>query len=230
MRISTAAAHARPWRIHEIAPDFTVEDVWALPAHGDAHEFPSLLEVMRTLDFPDSSSLPARALWEVRDLLGRWFGLGRVVVPSNASAPASAGEVGTPGPDGSSLVERLPDDLRHTADHLGPGAAPFSPLYLTDDEYAAEISNPTVHALMHLAWVDTGDGRHQGQMAVYVKPRGRFGQAYMAFIKPFRYAIVYPALMRAIEEAWNSRDAGIAQVGDVAMSSSGATARRSNTR
>jgi hypothetical protein len=42
-------------------------------------------------------------------------------------------------------------------------------------------------------------------MAVYVKPRGQLGQAYMAFIKPFRYLIVYPALMRHIERAWTER-------------------------
>ncbi len=229
MRVASAAAHAHPWRIHEIAPDFAVEDVWALPTPGDAHEFPSLVEVVRTLEFPDSSSLPARAVWGVRDLLGRWFGRGRVVVSSDASTPAPAGQVQVPVP-GDSLVERLPDDLRHTADHLAAGAEPFFPLYLTEDEYAAEISNRAVHALMHLAWVDAGDGRHRGQMAVYVKPRGRFGHAYMAFIKPFRYAIVYPALMRAIERAWNTRDAGVAQVGEATMSSSGVTARRSNTR
>ena len=55
---------------------------------------------------------------------------------------------------------------------------------------------------MHLAWVDQGDGRYQGQMAVYVKPRGRLGKGYMALIKPFRHWIVYPALMRQIERAW----------------------------
>ncbi len=55
-----------------------------------------------------------------------------------------------------------------------------------------------MHGVLHLAWADQGDGSFQGQMAVYVKPRGRFGRAYMAFIKPFRYAIVYPALMRQI--------------------------------
>jgi Protein of unknown function (DUF2867) len=42
-------------------------------------------------------------------------------------------------------------------------------------------------------------------MAVYVKPRGLFGKGYMAFIKPFRYLVVYPALMRHIERAWNGR-------------------------
>ena len=43
-------------------------------------------------------------------------------------------------------------------------------------------------------------------MAVYVKPRGLFGTGYMALIRPFRYRIVYPALMRQIERAWNARD------------------------
>jgi hypothetical protein len=58
---------------------------------------------------------------------------------------------------------------------------------------------------MHLAWVDQGDGLYQGQMGVYVKPRGRLGAAYMALIAPFRHRVVYPALMRQIERAWNAR-------------------------
>ena len=61
-----------------------------------------------------------------------------------------------------------------------------------------------MHGVAHIAWADQGDGRYQGQMAVYVKPRGRFGQAYMAVIKPFRYLIVYPALMRQFERAWQA--------------------------
>jgi hypothetical protein len=39
-----------------------------------------------------------------------------------------------------------------------------------------------VHAVIHLAWADQGEGRYQGQMAVYVKPRGRLGKKYMALI------------------------------------------------
>ena len=77
------------------------------------------------------------------------------------------------------------------------------PLYRTDTEFAAELSNQTVHGVMHLAWVDQGDGRYQGQMAVYVKPRGRFGKAYMALHQAVPATwIVYPALMRQIERAW----------------------------
>jgi hypothetical protein len=78
------------------------------------------------------------------------------------------------------------------------------PLYRTGDEFAAEVSNQTVHGVMHLAWVDQGEGRYQMQMAVYVKPRGLFGKGYMALIKPFRYWIVYPALMRQTERMWSA--------------------------
>jgi len=38
-----------------------------------------------------------------------------------------------------------------------------------------------------------------------VKPNGLFGKAYMAAIKPFRYLIVYPALMRMIGREWRER-------------------------
>jgi hypothetical protein len=41
-------------------------------------------------------------------------------------------------------------------------------------------------------------GGFRAQLAVLVKPNGLFGEAYMAAIRPFRYLIVYPALMRGI--------------------------------
>ena len=39
-------------------------------------------------------------------------------------------------------------------------------------------------------------------MAVLVRTNGRWGTVYMALIKPFRYALIYPALMRQIERGW----------------------------
>jgi hypothetical protein len=72
---------------------------------------------------------------------------------------------------------------------------------------AGELSNGTVHAVLHLAWVEQGNGRHRGQMGVYVKPRGTLGVTYMALIGPFRHLIVYPALMRQIGRAWQARPA-----------------------
>ena len=110
-----------------------------------------------------------------------------------------------PGQEEASLTSRLPEDLRGTTVDLDFGSGPFAPLYRTDVEFAAELSNQTVHGVMHLAWVDRGEGRYQGQMAVYVKQRGRLGKRYMTLIAPFRHWVVYPALMRQIERAWNTR-------------------------
>jgi uncharacterized protein DUF2867 len=203
MRIPNAAHESGPWRIREIAPDFTLEDVWALPAHGDAGDFDMALELMRTTDPTEIDSLPARALWAVRDVLGKWFDLGRISEPVGGD---DVGKLPIPGTHEKSLTERLPDDLRHTADELDFTRFPFEPLYRTDDEFAAEISNKTVHGVMHLAWADQGGGEYQGQMAVYVKPRGPLGRAYMALIKPFRYLVVYPAMMKQVERTWEARE------------------------
>ncbi|MDQ4037514.1 MAG: DUF2867 domain-containing protein [Actinomycetota bacterium] len=203
MRIANAAHETHPWRIRDIAPDFTLEDVWALPAHGGAGDFPTLLEVLLSLDPARTGSLPTRVLWGVRDRLGSWLHLGRISVPAD-SARNAADKLPIPGTDERSLLDRLPDDLRDTAAQVDFGNAPFEPLYCTDVEFAAELSNQTVHGVLHLAWVDQGEGRYQGRLAVYVKPRGRLGQAYMALIKPFRLWIVYPELLRQIEREWKA--------------------------
>jgi hypothetical protein len=200
MRLPASAHVSCRWRIHEIAPDFPLEDVWALPATGTADDFPTVVDLMATLDFPDSASLPVRLVWGVRDLLGR-FGLGRI----SQAVGAGADRHGIPGTDETTLLNRVPADLRASLDpSVVPSDAPFRALYVTDDEYAAEMSNRTVHSVMHLGWVERGDGRYRAQMAVLVKARGLFGRGYMAFIKPFRLALVYPALMRAIERAWTA--------------------------
>ena len=187
-----------------------MEDVWALPVRGSADDFPTLLELMAGLDPAHSGSRSARALWCVRDQLGRWLGLGRISASGNNGGDDPAGRLPIPGTNETSLIDRLPDDLRDTA-RIRIFGTPFSPVYRTDVEFAAELSNRTVHGVMHLAWVDQGEGRYQGQMAVYVKPRGPLGKGYMALIKPFRYWVVYPALMRQIERAWTARVARSAE-------------------
>ena len=202
-RLPNAVHESRPWRVREIVPDFILEDVWALPVSGRVGEMPALLDLMSSANPADLESWSARALWRLRDLLGKWFDLGRISATADGSGDAETLPI--PGTHEVSLAGRLPDDLRGTVADLNFDSLPFEPLFLTDTEFAAELSNRTVHGVMHLAWVDQGDGRYQGQMAVYVKPNGRLGSAYMALIKPFRHLIVYPALMRQTERMWNQR-------------------------
>jgi hypothetical protein len=197
MRLPNKEHEAHAWRIEEVAPDFRLEDVWALPARGGAEDFATLLEVMASLDPAGAGSRASRVLFAIRYRVGGWFGWDQV--PDLLAIPDATE---------TTLRTRLPEDLRGTATGFELRARDFTPLYRTDVEWAAELSNRTVHAVLHLAWVEQGDGIYQGQMGVYVKPRGRLGDVYMAAIAPFRHRVVYPALMREVGRAWAARMSG----------------------
>jgi hypothetical protein len=180
----------RPWRIHEIASDFDLEDVWALPTPGGPADFARLVKLIASSDPSRGSFGAARALWSLRAKIGDVLGW---------DGPASG-----VGSRVSSLGERLPADLRTARLGQPLGAVPFSWLYCAEDECAAELGNQTMHGVLHLGWVPDGSGRYRGQMAVLVKPNGLLGIAYMAAIRPFRHLIVYPAMIRQIERRWRA--------------------------
>ena len=192
MRLPTTAHTSQPWRIHEIAHDFRVEDVWALPTPGGPDDFPELVDLVASADPERGPSSVVRALfairWKVGELLG-WDG--------------EASGIGARVP---TLRDRLPADLREgpAAPALSP-SLPFSPLYVADNEYAAEIANGTMHGVLHLGWVPDGAGGYRGQMAVLVKCNGLLGHAYMAAILPFRHFIVYPRMLDDIGRRWRAR-------------------------
>ena len=109
------------------------------------------------------------------------------------------------GSDRPTLRDSLPADLRDAPSGPEFDALPFTSLYLTADEWAAEIVNRTVHGVLHIGWVSEADGRYRGELAVYVKPDGLLGTAYMAAIRPFRHLIVYPPMLRQIGRVWRLR-------------------------
>jgi hypothetical protein len=191
MRLSSTAHTGRPWRIHELVPDFRLEDVWALPTPGGPDDFPELVRLLAAGN--PAKRLPgiARLLWNLRFKIGELLGWDDATAGVGSRVP--------------SLRERLPADLREAPSGPAFGSLPFTSLYLLENEFAAEIANATMHGVLHLGWVASPDGGYHGQMAVLVKPGGVLGRAYMAAIKPFRYLIVYPAAMRHIEVVWRSR-------------------------
>ena len=163
MRLPNTAHTSRPWRIHQIAPDFELEDVWALPTPGGPDDFPRLVSqvshlarLIATDDTLDNPSRAARVLFELRSKIGKLLGWDE----------PNAG-IGSGGP---TLRDRLPADLRNARAGAEPDDPQFSPVYLTDDEFAAEGANRTVHGVMHLGWVPDGTGGYRGQLAVLVKP------------------------------------------------------------
>ena len=48
MKLPKAAHTFQPWRIREIAPDFPLADVWALPTPGGPDDFPRLVRLIAT--------------------------------------------------------------------------------------------------------------------------------------------------------------------------------------
>ena len=201
MRLQKTAHSSRPWRVHDLTQDFELEDVWELPTPGGPDD---LARLVRQFTSSGDDPVVVRALFALRWKLGQLFGWDK---------PGSG-----VGERVRSLRERLPADLleaprgpdlravpgREAAD----GPPIFSSVYQTHDEWVAELSNKTVHTVMHIGWVpdDSGSGYH-AQMAVLVKPNGCFGKAYMAAIKPFRYALVYPLLLRSIGRHWQMQGA-----------------------
>jgi hypothetical protein len=196
MRLPNGAHESHPWRIRQLVPDFRLEDVWALPVQGGAEDFDALLEVMGSLELAKGDSRATRALFTIRKRVGALLGWDDSPDPPPAMDAAD-----------TTVAARLPRDLRNTATGPDFGSLGFHALYRTEVEWAAELSNRTVHGVLHVAWVEQGEGLYRGQLAVYVKPRGRLGGAYMAAIAPFRHWVVYPALMRQIERAWSARTA-----------------------
>ncbi|QDY77934.1 DUF2867 domain-containing protein [Streptomyces qinzhouensis] len=191
MKLTRTAHTEQPWRIHAIAPDFRVEDVWSFRTPGAGPgDFPVMLAAMRADGDFDRQPPVVRFLFAVRWKLGAVLGWDR----SDAGL----------GKRVRSLRERLPDELRDAAVAPEPGGSPFTPLYDLPDESVRELANSTGHSLMHLGWapVAGGGGEYELRMAVLVKPNGRSGRLYMALIAPFRYLVVYPALTRKWERAW----------------------------
>lgn len=189
LRIPNSEFEDRPWRIHELLDDgYRVEDVWRLPTPGGPDDLATLVRYSASSENAVLKVSPmVNFLFSVRWRLGKllgWDSEGQQV-----------------GKRVESLRDHLPEDLLA---QRGPDMklAPFKSVFLTRDEWTAEFSASMGHIVMHHGWVQDEDGTYYSQMTSLVKPYGRFGPAYMALIKPFRYLVVYPLQTRIIRRVW----------------------------
>ncbi|GGB40053.1 hypothetical protein GCM10011492_33600 [Flexivirga endophytica] len=178
----------RPWRIHEIAGDFEVFDVWQLPTPGGPDDLPLLADMFAGGTGDHGAPPLVRLVCSVRWNLGRLL---------RWDDPQKGVGIRVP-----SLNARLPDDMADAP--IGPDFTrlPFTSVYLLRHEFAAELANATCHGVLHLGWVKTESGCWTAQMTVLVKPNGTLGRVYLAGIQPFRRTLVYPAMLRMIERDW----------------------------
>jgi len=193
-QLSKAEHAALPWRVHDLLPDIPVEDVWRFPLElGPGDDLETFRTQMTAAVDGMNKGSPMALLLRLRLAIGRLFGWDRKET------------------DVRSL------QLRHryaAAEGIDPALEPadlagdFSLVYRLDDEYLGEIENQTVLAALHLGRVPLSNGQAAVHLAVYSLPKGWFGKAYMAFIKPFRLFIVYPAIMKAAAKRWDAHISG----------------------
>jgi len=203
--------HDRPWRVHTLAPDFELLDLWELPLDADPARGETFADFLRV--FVASSAAewpvyrlrptPADAVHALRvggaaALL--WFRrvLGRVL------ALDADRDLPIPGRAESRVRARLVDADRARDQGLLPAkvGGNFEVVYTFADEALLEIANRTIHALLHLSWVEAAHGRRAVALAIYVKSRGWQSRAYLALIRPFRFAVVYPAWIAHLTRTW----------------------------
>ena len=183
-----AAYRARPWRIHAIARDFRLEDLWDFDLAGRTpDDIRPFLACFWSIFHVLERSVLARTRLRVGEALG-WD-------DHDFTLPI-------PGCKELSLAERLDDDDRknNLADPKAPSpiATPkLKTVYIFAKEAAFEFSNDTIHGFLHVAI-----GGDVATLAVYVKHRGLFSRAYMASIWPARHLVLYPALIRKLEAEW----------------------------
>lgn len=192
-----SAHRARPWRVHAVAPDFRLEDVW-------------------TFDLGDHPPEDIRAFlpcfWSVVGLLAEtWLAKVRLRVGRALRWDDHDLTLPIPGEVETTVSARLgDDDLRNNlapANASSPVPTPkVKTVYVLPREALYEFSNDAIHGLLHIAL--TGSA---ASLAVYVKPRGIWSHLYMAAIWPARRWVLYPALVHKIEGAWRRTRTGNAE-------------------
>jgi hypothetical protein len=193
MKSSKDAHRAHRWRVHTLAADFEVIDVWRFDLRGGEGSFARFVEVF----WAEMGEAERWTLSRLRLALGRLMGWDK--------APNS---LPIPGCTETSVAERLSpaDRAKNQAREGEPSplpAAAVKTVYRFDEEALFEVSNDTVHALLHLGQVEGG-----AELAVYVKSRGALTRFYMGAIWPFRHFYIYPRLIARTERRWRLAPAG----------------------
>ena len=193
MRIDPSALRSRYLRVHTFLQDVPLQDVWAIQLRGGGtgrtiHD----LRPLFTYAGLQAVHPVVKGLFRLRERLGTLLGW-------DQQRPTWSTE---------SYVHRLtPTDRAQSVVSPGTLEGPFSVLYVFEHEQLHELRNATVHAFSSLSMGPAQDG-YLAYWAIYVKPVSRWTALYMTAIAPFRRLLVYPAIIRQVQQAWAARYGG----------------------
>jgi hypothetical protein len=189
-RIDPHEFRSRPLRVHDFLHDVPLHEVWAIRLRGGGLDR-TIQDLRALLTFAGlrTTNPVVKGLFRLREWLG-------ALCAWDHERPTWREE---------SYLQRLTAKDR-VQSLLPPGTPerPFRVLYVFENEQLSELRNATVHAFSLLSMSQERDG-YRAYWAIYVKPASRFTPLYMAMIEPFRRFLVYPAIIRRIEQAWVER-------------------------
>ncbi len=193
---------ANEWLVQKLAHDFTLIDAWTPPIRFDESKGDSLYlfrkkALQPVLDTILSDASLTGKLFRLRGFLGKISGDNHVV-----------NTLPIPGCSETSLFQRMgqiekkPHQSKLAFDMQSHINMRFRDVYAYPNEALSELSNSTVHALMHYAWIKDSN-KYQVQIGTYVKHRGVRGRVYMKLINPFRHHVVYPYIYKLAYQNWD---------------------------
>lgn len=193
MRINQEEHLKLPWRVHRLLPDLRVEDVWELPVEMESDQgigelYHAFVKAMEQTVKTGMAGWLFRLRLAIGSILG-WENHEKTKVRF---------------PEGSIRAQYAEQEGLSRLDMNYPSFGDFVPVYDLRDEMLAEIENETVLAAAHFGKFEKDVGKFGVHMTIYVKPKGWFGEFYMALIKPFRLVVVYPAMLAMIGRQWRT--------------------------
>lgn len=188
------------WKVDEVALDFILWDVWEFPITANNSQTENF-HVFEKIFWKGMNALTEGVsctsfLMALRRCVSKIFPLDKNVntlpIPGCRETTIK-----------SRLHDKFPGEGEKTVSFQDTVPEEiFSPVYTFENESLYELSNDTVHALIHLGWINKEKSKYTATMAVYIKPRGIFGKIYLEIIKPFRHLIVYPEMMKKVQGKW----------------------------
>lgn len=204
MRVKNNIHLDRSWMVDQIASDFDLWDVWEVPINADNSQrenFSSFYKiVLESFMAMHNRTTIASILFNLRSLIAK-------IIPLDKNINS----LPIPGCRETTIKTRLNVSGRDkniktgSSIKIDESGLEFLPVYLLKNESLHELSNDTVHALIHFGWIIKNNGCYTATLAIYVKPRGGIGDIYLKVIEPFRRYIVYPTIMRNIMNQWHKQ-------------------------
>ena len=199
IRLNKKQHPKRLWKVHRITNDFDLWDVWHIPIKADnskTENFNTFYTIaVKSFLMIESRKSITSFLFKIRFLIGKIFHFDKNI-----------NTLPIPDCKETSIKQRITNqDLKQDkggkrikSKNIG---LDFPSVYLFEQESLHELSNDTVHGLVHLGWIKV-DNYYTATLAIYTKPRGKMGKIYLKLIEPFRHYIVYPAIMKSIKKEW----------------------------